>query len=82
MGVGLGPARNFTELKVWKKAHAFVLAVYRYSSSFPKTETYGLVAQFRRAAIGYGENEDMIKDLDEVSRMLNAYVKAIFPPVS
>ena len=44
------PAHTFQDLVVWQKAHEFTLAVYRYSAGFPKTETYGLAAQFRRAA--------------------------------
>ena len=32
------PARSFRDLRVWQKAHEFVLAVYRYSESFPERE--------------------------------------------
>lgn len=56
MGFGQAPARTFKDLTVWKKAHAFVLAVYDYTSNFPRYETYGLVAQFRRAAISVPAN--------------------------
>jgi hypothetical protein len=45
------PARCFQDLIVWQKAHQFVLAVYRFSESFPQKEIYGLTSQFRRAAI-------------------------------
>jgi hypothetical protein len=31
-------AKVFTDLIVWQKAHQFVLAVYRYTEGFPKTE--------------------------------------------
>ncbi len=31
--------RNFRELLVWQKAHAFTLEVYRISRSFPLTPT-------------------------------------------
>lgn len=30
--------------------------VYKYSNNFPKTETYGLTSQFRRAAISIPAN--------------------------
>jgi len=30
------PARSFRDLRLWQKAHEFVLAVYRYSESFPE----------------------------------------------
>ncbi|HEV2200597.1 MAG TPA: four helix bundle protein [Bryobacteraceae bacterium] len=41
---------------MWQKAHQFVLAVYRYSSAFPRTETYGLVSQLRRASVSIPAN--------------------------
>ena len=50
------PARKFEDLIVWQKAHAFVLAVYSLTSSFPKTELYGLTSQFRRAAVSVPAN--------------------------
>lgn len=49
-------AKNFQDLIVWQKAHQFVLATYRFSERFPKTETYGLTSQFRRAAISIPAN--------------------------
>ena len=49
-------AKRFTDLIVWQKAHAFVLAVYRLSASFPKSEIYGLTSQLRRAAISITAN--------------------------
>ena len=45
------PAKTFEDLVVWQKAHQFVLAVYRVSRAFPRSETYGLSSQFRRAAV-------------------------------
>jgi four helix bundle protein len=113
------PARSFQDLIVWQKAHLFVLSAYRWSESFPKTETYGLTAQFRRAAVsipaniaegfkkkgradkvrfmniaqgsleecryylilakdlGYGENVSMMMQLEEASKLLEAYASAI-----
>jgi len=104
---------------VWRKAHAFVLAVYKYTAAFPKQETCGLSIQTRRAAVsvaanvaegfrkrghadkvrfmntaegsieesryylilaqdlGYGQTSELMRSLDEVSRILNAYSKAI-----
>jgi len=35
---------------VWQKAHAFILAVYRVSAAFPKSEKFGLISQLRRSA--------------------------------
>jgi four helix bundle protein len=48
--------QDFRNLLVWKKAHALVLDIYRYTSEFPKTETYGLTSQIRRAAASIPEN--------------------------
>lgn len=50
------PARRFEDLIVWQKAHALVLAVYRASAPFPRTETYGLTSQLRRAAVSVPAN--------------------------
>jgi len=100
------------------------LAVYGYSSDFPRTEIYALTSQFRRAAVsipaniaegfrkkgkpdkvrflniaqgsieeccyylilsrdlGYGEGASLRAVLEEVSRMLDAYAKAILTPDS
>ena len=49
-------SRCFQDLVVWKKAHQFVLEVYRLSAAFPKAEMYGLTAQLRRAAISVPAN--------------------------
>jgi hypothetical protein len=36
------PATRFEDLVVWQKAHPFVLAAYRLSRTFPRSETHGL----------------------------------------
>jgi len=112
-------ARSFRDLMVWRKAHEFVLAVYRLTDSFPDREKFGLSHQMRRAAVsipaniaegfgkrsraekarflniaegsleecryyliltddlGYGETESLMGILEAVSRLLNAYARAI-----
>ncbi|MGO8990184.1 MAG: four helix bundle protein [bacterium] len=50
------PAKSFQDLVVWQKAHQFVLSVYRFSEGFPKTESYGLTSQIRRAGISIPAN--------------------------
>jgi four helix bundle protein len=50
------PARHFQDLIVWQKAHQFVLAVYRITDAFPKSEIYGLTSQRRRAAVSIPAN--------------------------
>jgi four helix bundle protein len=123
-GARRAPARTFEDLIVWQKAHAWVLAVYRFSDGFPQREVYALTSQLRRAAVSipaniaegfkkvgvaekrrfmniaqgsleecryylilardlrYGDITELAPDLEEVSRLLNAYSKAIETPGS
>jgi len=118
------PARTFRDVIVWQRAHRFVLEVYRYTSSFARTEIYGLTSQFRRAAISipaniaegfkrrgdpdkvrflniaqgsieecryyltladdlkYGENDALMALLEEISKIIDSYAKAILTPDS
>ena len=113
------PAKSYRDLIVWRKAHELALAVYRFTGSFPRQETYGLSSQMRRAAVsipaniaegfrkrsradkarfmntaeasleesryylilaqdlGYGETGKLMTALEEVSRLLNAYARAL-----
>ena len=113
------PAKTFRDLVVWRKAHEYVLSVYKLTATFPRQELYGLCSQMRRAAIsipaniaegfrkrgkadkarfmntaegsieesryylvlagdlGYGEISGLMKSLEEVSKLLNAYAAAI-----
>lgn len=41
---------------MWQKAHGFVLEVYALTATFPKSETYGLALQMRRAAVSIPAN--------------------------
>ncbi len=112
-------ARSFRDLVVWRKAHEFVLAVYRLTESFPDREKFGLSHQMRRAAVsipaniaegfgkrsraekarflniaegsleecryylilthdlGYGPTDSLTATLEEASRLLKAYTRAI-----
>jgi four helix bundle protein len=49
-------AQSFRDLLVWRKAHEFVLAVYPFTASFPRQETYSLAVQLRRAAVSIPAN--------------------------
>ena len=48
--------RNFKTLDVWQLAHEVVLDIYNLSTSFPKTEMYGVTSQIRRAAASVATN--------------------------
>jgi four helix bundle protein len=112
-------SKTFQDLIVWRKAHEFVLSVYKITQSFPQNELYGLTSQFRRAAVtipaniaegfkkagkadkcrfmniaqgsleecryyvilskdlGYIKPSGLFLQLEEVSKLLDAYSKAI-----
>jgi len=48
--------KNFSELKVWQKAHELVLDIYRVTDQFPDRERFGIVSQLRRAAVSIPAN--------------------------
>ena len=112
-------AKTFQDLVVWQKARQLVLAIYEFTAHFPKSETYGLALQMRKAAVsipaniaegfrrrgkadkvrflntsessleesryylilsedlGYGKTGEILNSLEEVSRLLHSYSKAI-----
>ena len=122
MTVTRAPARTFEDLIVWQKAHAFVLAVYRFTETLPRKELYGLTSQIRRSAVsvaaniaegfkktgkgdearflntsqgtieecrydlilardlGYGDSQDLRTSLEEASKLLTSYRRAILTP--
>src|SRR3954467_4579820 len=49
-------AKSFEDVEIWKKAHHFVLDVYRITETFPKHELFGLTSQLRRAAVSIPAN--------------------------
>jgi four helix bundle protein len=49
-------AKAFRKLVVWQKAHLLVLLIYRLVEKFPKSETFGLPSQLRRAAVSVPAN--------------------------
>ncbi len=48
--------RDFRQLKVWEKSHAFAKAVYQACGKFPSEERYGLTSQLQRAALSIPTN--------------------------
>jgi four helix bundle protein len=49
-------SQSFRDVFVWQKAHAFALALYRCTESFPRHELYALTSQLRRAATSVPSN--------------------------
>jgi four helix bundle protein len=48
--------KDFRQLKVWDKAHALTLGVYRVTSGFPREELFGIVSQMRRSSASVAAN--------------------------
>jgi len=113
------PAKSFEDVDIWRKAHHFVLGVYKLTETFPNHELYGLTSQLRRAAVsipanfaegfgkatrpdklrfysiaqgsleecryymilardlGYGDTGQLRSELDEIAKMLGAYMAKI-----
>src|SRR4030043_2420105 len=42
--------RDFHNLKVWERAHALTISLYKATKDFPKDELYGLTSQIRRSS--------------------------------
>jgi four helix bundle protein len=112
-------SQSFRDLLVWQKAHAYTLAVYNLTRTFPSYELYGLSSQLRRAAasvpanivegfrkrtkpdklrhyniaqasldecvyhmilahdLGYADSGILQDDLEEVARLLAAYMHGL-----
>ena len=50
------PAKTFRDLLVWRRAHEFVLSIYKLTATFPRQEVYGPCSQMRRAAVSIPAN--------------------------
>jgi four helix bundle protein len=49
-------AKSYRDLEVWRLGLDLVETVYRCTAEFPKSETFGLSAQMRRAAVSIPSN--------------------------
>jgi four helix bundle protein len=47
---------TYRDLEAWQKGMNLVEACYRVTTSFPKSELYGLTSQLRRAAVSIPSN--------------------------
>lgn len=50
------PVKTFRDLAIWQRGISLVKSIYQRTSSFPREELYGLVAQMRRAATSIPSN--------------------------
>jgi len=48
--------QSYKELIVWQKGIKLVTEIYRTTEKFPKTESFGLTSQIRRAAVSIPAN--------------------------
>jgi four helix bundle protein len=51
-----GKSQSFRDVVAWQRAHAFTLAIYKTTESFPKYELFALTSQLRRAAASVPSN--------------------------
>jgi len=49
-------SKTFKDLIVWQKSRDLAVAVYKLTEKFPKSETYGLTSQMRRATVSISSN--------------------------
>lgn len=62
--------KGYHKLIVWQRAHELVKVIYRITSSFPRSETFGLTSQIKRAAVsvvaniveGYSRGGNLLKN--------------------
>jgi four helix bundle protein len=47
---------SYRDLLVWQRAVQMTLAIYRFTSGFPKEELFGLTSQIRRAGVSVASN--------------------------
>ena len=48
--------KDFRSLKVWNRAHALTLTIYKLTREFPKQELYALTSQIQRAVASVPTN--------------------------
>jgi four helix bundle protein len=48
--------KPYERLKAWTASHGLVIAIYRATATWPRTEQYGLTSQARRSAFSAAAN--------------------------
>ncbi len=47
---------NFTDLKIWQLAHQLTIQIYKHTTTFPKSELFGITSQIRRSSSSISAN--------------------------
>ena len=48
--------RNFKELKIWQKGFQIAVNCFKFTSTFPKEEKFGIVSQINRSGVSISSN--------------------------
>ncbi len=48
--------QDFKKLNVWEKSHFLAIETYPFTTTFPKSEVYGLTSQMRSASVSIPAN--------------------------
>ena len=66
--MGTPKVKTYRDLKVWQRAKAFAVEIYRVTEAFPRKEQYSITDQIRRAAVSIPSNiaEGHVKRSDKV----------------
>jgi len=48
--------QSFRDLTVWQKSMDLAVVMYRSTEGFPRSETFGLISQMRRASVSIPSN--------------------------
>ena len=48
--------QDFTQLRVWQKAHNMTVNIYKLTAQMPTEEKFGLISQIRRASVSIESN--------------------------
>jgi hypothetical protein len=64
------PARRFEDFIFWLKSHALTLRVYKFTTEFPARD------------LRYVPHDSAWDDVDDVARLLSAYVRTLLAPSS
>src|SRR5687768_9276324 len=73
--------KDFKKLRIWQKGFEIAVKAYKLTSSFPKSELYGLTSQINRAAVSVisniAEGSSRASDKDN-QRFIDISIGSIF----